>query len=116
MANAVATTRLTLIPISCAADRSSAAARIDSPSVVRVTNTLSSPSRTIPATKLATFTFGIVIAPSVTTPLSTSGLGNAIRVGLPARRVVRSVPFWRICPTANEVSSIATSGAPRIGR
>ena len=32
--------------------RSSAAARIDSPSVVRVTNSVSSPSSTIPATKL----------------------------------------------------------------
>ena len=116
IANAVATTRSTLMPISRAAGRSSAAARIDRPSVVRVTNTLSSPSSTMPATKLAMLTFGIVIEPIVTTPLRTSGLGKAISVGSPARRVVSSVPFWRICPTANEVSSIATSGAPRIGR
>lgn len=70
----------------------------------------------MPATKLAMLSFGIVIAPSVTTPFSRSGLGNAIRVGLPARRVVSRVPFWRIWPTAKDVSSIATSGAPRIGR
>ena len=70
----------------------------------------------MPATKLAMLTLGIVIAPIVTTPLRTSGLGNAISVGRPARRVVSSVPFWRIWPTANELSSIATSGAPRIGR
>ena len=45
----------------------------------------------MPAKKLATLTFGIVIAPIVTTPLSTSGLGNAISVGSPASRVVSSV-------------------------
>ena len=52
----------------------------------------------------------------VATPPRPGGLGNAICWGLSARRVVRSVPFWRIWPTANEVRSIATSGAPRIGR
>ena len=57
-----------------------------------------------------------MIDPIVMTPFRASGLGNAMRVGFPASRVVSSVPFWRICPTANEVSSIATSGAPRIGR
>ena len=114
--NAVATTRFTLIPISRAALRSSAAARIDSPSVVRVTNTVSSPSRMIPDRKLTTFTLGMRIVPIAMTPLSCSGLGKAISVGRPARRVVSRVPFWRIWPTANEVSSIATSGAPRIGR
>ena len=57
-----------------------------------------------------------VIVPIVATPPRPSGLGNAICCGLPAMRVVRSVPFWRIWPTANELSSIATSGAPRIGR
>ncbi len=116
IANAAATTRLTLIPTSWAALRSCAAARMDRPSVVRVTNRLSRPSSTIPAKKLTTLTLGMVIAPSVITPFSCSGLGNAISVGLPARRVVSSVPFWRICPTANDVRSIATSGAPRIGR
>ena len=45
IANAVATTRLTLMPMSRAADRSSAAARIDSPSVVRVTNTRQQPEQ-----------------------------------------------------------------------
>ena len=81
IANAVATTRLTLIPMSRAALRSSAAARIDSPSVVRVTNSVSRPSSTIPATKLTTLTFGTVIVPIVITPLSCSGLGNAMSVG-----------------------------------
>ena len=61
IANAVATTRSTLIPMSLAAGRSSAAARIDRPRDVRVTNTLRRPSSTIPATKLATLTLGIVI-------------------------------------------------------
>ena len=104
------------MPISRAALRSWAAARIESPRVVRVTNRLSRPSSTIPATKLTTLTLGIVIVPIAMTPLSCSGLGKAMSVGSPASRVVRSVPFWRICPTANEVSSIATSGAPRMGR
>ena len=62
------------------------------------------------------FTLGTVIAPTATTPLTASGVGNAIWIGSPASRLMRSVPFWRICPTAKEVSSIATSGAPRIGR
>ncbi len=70
----------------------------------------------MPAAKLTMFTFGTVNAPMATTPLRTSGLGNAMSVGWPARRVVRRVPFWRICPTANELRSIATSGAPRSGR
>ncbi len=70
----------------------------------------------MPATKLATLTFGIVIAPIVTTPLSRSGLGKAISCGLFASRVVSSVPFWRIWPTANDERSTATSGAPRSGR
>ena len=47
----------------------------------------------IPTTKLTALTFGIVIDPSVTTPLSCSGLGKASRVGRPARRVVSRVPF-----------------------
>jgi len=116
IANALATTRLTLIPISRAASRSSAAARIESPRVVLVTNNVSKPSSTTPATKLTTLTLATVIDPSMITPLSCSGLGKAIRVGLPASLVVRRVPFCRICPTANELSSIATSGPPRSGR
>ena len=84
--------------------------------MVRVTNTVSSPSRMIPDRKLTTLTLGTRIVPIEMTPLKASGLGKAISVGRPARRVVSRVPFWRIWPTANEVSSIATSGAPRIGR
>src|SRR5258706_462962 len=48
IAKAVAITRLMLMPISRAASRSSAAARMDSPSVVRVTNSESSTSSTTP--------------------------------------------------------------------
>ena len=66
--------------------------------------------------KLPRLTFGIASAPMLTTPLSTSGAGKAIWIGRPESRVRRSTPFWRIWPTANEVSSSATSGAPRSGR
>ena len=99
MANAVATTRLILMPISCAALRSSAAARIESPSVVRVTNTVSRPSRTIPATKLTTLTLGTMIDPIVDDPAQRLGAREGDqRSACPASRVVSSVPFWRIWP------------------
>ena len=49
-------------------------------------------------------------------PDSSSGAGNAIWTGLPARRLASSAEFWRIWPTANELSRSATSGPPRSGR
>ena len=61
-------------------------------------------------------TLGIVSAPTVTTPRRKSIVGKAICTGCWAKREVSSAVFWRICPTANEVSRAATSGAWRIGR
>ncbi len=83
---------------------------------MRVTNTVSSASSTLPMRKLATFSRGTSSGPSEMAPDSSSGAGNAIWTGLPARRLASSAEFWRIWPTANEDSSRATSGPPRSGR
>ena len=116
IANAVATTRSTRIPISRAAWRSSAAACMERPSRVRVTKRVRTTSVTTPTMKLARLTLGTRKVPMLTTPEMSSGAGNAIWTGCPASRVTRSVPFWRMRPAANEVRRSVTSGPPRRGR
>ena len=104
------------MPISRAALRSSAAARIDRPSVVRVTNRVSSPSRTIPATKLTTLTFGIVIVPIAMTPLSCSGLGKAISVGWPRQAGRQQRPVLEDLADGERGQQHRDVGRARIGR